>query len=798
MRMVSLPACFLLCASGDLNAERISDIRNTKHNLSISGPGPVRATSESEVCVFCHTPHGASDIPAAPLWNRALSGATYTPYTSTSIDAQDTTAEPGGSSKLCLSCHDGTLAIGAVNVANGQANANISLQGTAAGGTIPEGSGALSGFTRRIGVDLTNDHPISFTYDSALALADGELRDPSIESHIATRASGQNPKPVVPLESDRLECVSCHDPHIRDTDISKNIKFLRLNRFQEGPPGSAFSGINDIVCLACHDKLGQRWADSAHADPAVADETYKTAPADLREFPAGIAVWQASCLNCHDTHTVQGSRRLLREGSDALGGPTQPRLGGAAAIESTCYQCHTNDASSVLNFSLEVPNIEDDFVLARHMPITSLDQPAGVEVHDISDADFSEDPLFLGKGDLNNRHAECTDCHNPHRLQRNTLFNGNGSNLTGTHDHGASHSNIASGVLRGTTGVEPVYGSASFHDLPLSYTLKRGDGGDGASNLAISPWVTREYQICLKCHSDYGYDDNNLYPVGDRPALGDSIGTTTPGTNGLTQYTNQAREFQAPVAHQGFGSPGDSGADFDYLSNNQRSWHPVIAATGRDGLQRNQGDEDISSNWVPPFDDEVGGQTMYCSDCHGSGTAPGTVVPDGGANGRPWGPHGSNHNFILKGDWSADTGTGRPQDLCFKCHDYDVYAGGDRSVDSGFGRGDNLHAEHFERITGNRVKCMWCHVAVPHGWKNKGLLVNLNDVGPEAGLPPGTEVPIQTNAEVYNQEPYYFNAKLKVINFAQSGDWRPDNCGSASSNPDVGRDWMGAVCQNPP
>ncbi|MEW8194937.1 MAG: hypothetical protein AB2793_14585, partial [Candidatus Thiodiazotropha sp.] len=353
-------------------------------------------------------------------------------------------------------------------------------------------------------------------------------------------------------------------------------------------------------------------------------------------------------------------------------------------------------------------------------------------------------------------------------------------------------------VLRGTTGVEPIYGSASFHDLPLSYTLKHGDGGDSASDLAISPWVTREYQICLKCHSDYGYDDNNLYPTGNRPALGDSIGTTTPGTNGLTQYTNQAREFQAPVSHQGFGSPGDSGADIDFLSNNQRSWHPVIAATGRSGLQRNQGDEDISSNWVPPFDDAVGSQTMYCSDCHGSGTSPGTVVPDGGDNGRPWGPHGSNHNFILKGDWSADTGTGRPQDLCFKCHDYAVYAGGDRSVDSGFGRGDNLHADHFERITGNRVKCMWCHVAVPHGWKNKGLLVNLNDVGPEAGLPPGTEIPIQSNAEVYSQEPYYFNAKLKVINFAQSGDWRPDNCGSASSNPDVGRDWMGAVCQNPP
>ncbi|MCU7855473.1 MAG: hypothetical protein KZQ79_07250, partial [Candidatus Thiodiazotropha sp. (ex Lucinoma borealis)] len=82
--------CLMLIA-GTIGAERLSDIRNTKHNLSITGPGPVRAFSESEVCVFCHTPHGAADIPAAPLWNRTLSGATYTPYSSTSIDAQDST-----------------------------------------------------------------------------------------------------------------------------------------------------------------------------------------------------------------------------------------------------------------------------------------------------------------------------------------------------------------------------------------------------------------------------------------------------------------------------------------------------------------------------------------------------------------------------------------------------------------------------------------------------------------------------------------------------------------------------------
>ena len=786
-------------------AEPVSDVRNTKHNLSVSGPGPVRAVTESQVCVFCHTPHGAENVPAAPLWNRQLSGATYTPYTSNSIDATDIAASPGGSSKLCLSCHDGTLAIGSVNVANGQTGVSIAMTGTAPGGTMPHGEGELTGFTRRLGVNLTNDHPISFTYDTSLALQDGELRDPQVVSHIGNRSPGN--KPVVPLEGGRMECISCHDPHVRDSDPAKSIKFLRLNRFQQNNPlGGAFDQANDIVCLACHDKMGPTWSRSAHADSAVANETYKPGPAALREFPPNVAVWEASCLNCHDTHTVQGSRRLLREGTDALGSLSMARSGGEPAIESTCYQCHTTAAESILNSSTEVPNIKTDFSLPRHMPIESADQAAGAELHDIADADFLESPANLGNGDLNRRHAECTDCHNPHRVQRNRLFNATGSTVAGTHDHDASeHSNLASGVLRGAWGVEPNYGSTSFQDMPVSYTVKKGDGGDSASTAVISPWVTREYQICLKCHSDYGYADNNVYPTGSRPNLGESGGGTPPSSgnaNGLTQYTNQAKEFQAPLTHRGEGTKANSGAGAAFATNNHRSWHPVVDATGRDGVTRNDGRDSIAGNWESPFNRAVGTQTMYCSDCHGSATGAATVVPNGGENGSPWGPHGSQHDFILKGEWSKDTGTGRPNDLCFKCHDYGVYAGGDRSVDSGFGRGDNLHGIHYEKIDegpeGNRVKCMWCHVAVPHGWKNKGLLVNLNDVGPEAGLPPGTEVPINSSGQVYNQEPYYWNAKLKIRTFAEAGNWRDDNCGSASGTPDVGRDWMKDVCANPP
>jgi len=106
----------LVMVAGSVWAERISDIRNTPHNLSVSGPGTVKATSETQVCVFCHTPHGATQG-VTPLWNRQLSNQTYTPYTSSSLDAnaiQGSLDQPGGSSKLCLSCHDGTIALGSV------------------------------------------------------------------------------------------------------------------------------------------------------------------------------------------------------------------------------------------------------------------------------------------------------------------------------------------------------------------------------------------------------------------------------------------------------------------------------------------------------------------------------------------------------------------------------------------------------------------------------------------------------------------------------------------------------------
>lgn len=897
-------------------AGRISDIRGTRHNLSAVADGtatpsggtvPVRtmkATTETEICVFCHTPHQAANN-VTPLWNRKTEGAgvgaTYTQnyivYSSNTLDAtqvQGTLNQPGGSSKLCLSCHDGLIAIGNVSVYNGlktpgsyAASNPTSAPGTATiattlpGGanTMPVGPGADTGFTRNLGVDLSNDHPISVSYNATLAGLDGELYSPAAsgDTRVGLRSPGVKPK--LPLEKTgpaganlaQVQCATCHDPHIRETDTTKgNQKFLRLNRFQERMPATAAAAafndtINsgDIICLACHDKNQGTgaWAFSAHAHSDVADETYTAAAATQREFPDGtggtalLPVWRAACLNCHDTHTVKGARRLLREGTDST---ATPKSGGSPALEEVCYQCHQATATSIITtVTVGAPNIKTDFTtLNRRMPITNGAQgtpsahPA-VEPHNPSSY-TGVDNTATGTGDINlncqtagtrcgkdliearsllgagagndvNRHVECTDCHNPHRLIRTNdglpglLAQGNtkdglpaGRNTgAGTHRHtdttGYVHSNRISGVLRGSWGVEPVYGGVAFLSRPTSYAVKRGDPGNNTSAAAGETYVTREYQICLKCHSDYGYSDDGVYPSGtSRPLLG-GINLTpttsvTPRTN-YTRYTNQAMEFQAPSTHQGKpASTTDSGAGSGYSTNNYRGWHPVMAPTGRTGSLRGNG-TDISSNWRAPWSNAgaVGAQTMYCTDCHGSATADTTVIP---AASSPWGPHGSANDFLLKGTYTAATGSTADgtAGLCFRCHNPGIYRGDIQNQRTGFwigrgnrGTGKDGHATHYSKLGNTPLKCNWCHIAVPHGWKNKSLLVNMNDVGLEAGKAPAGSVTIP-----YSEGPYYRNSMLRVNVFGPSGNWAIGDCGNPGNTDDQARAWMQGSCNTPP
>jgi len=850
----------LLTGTGGIAlAAIVTKIENTKHNFSASGPGPVKSLSQNQICVFCHTPHSATDQIVTPLWNREISSLTYTTYTSASMDA--VTSQPGVSSKLCLSCHDGTLAIGTVGVLDNAGPVNIPMEGTNAG-NMPAGAGQLTGYTRDLGIDLTNDHPIAFNYDATLAYNDGELRTPPVVEGsnliVGNRVAGVLPKPIFPLDNDQLQCITCHDPHTWESDPSKgNHKFLRGNRLQQVQPlGGTYNKDNDTMCLACHDKGNILWAYSAHANQFVADQTYLDAAAAEREFPANTPVWKAACLNCHDTHTVQGARRLLREGTDSL---TTPKSGGNPATEETCYQCHSNFGTSILNPLTTVPDIKTDFALPLHMPISR--QP---ETHNIGGSfddsivggttarcntsgskcgkDAMESEAVLGKvsagGSLNDRHAECTDCHNPHRVTKNRLFNDDPilPAAAGTHKHAivagdtVAHDNIASGSLRGSFGVEPLYLSAEFGTHPFSYVVKRGDGGNNAPTAVSSTYVTREYQICFKCHSPYAYDETDPTAL----PLGYSGGTLT-GTNGLVYYSDISMEFQAPSTHKGTpASTTDSGASSGYTANNHRSWHPVMDNTGRANLLTGINPNTLRTPWngsdvdgptAVTLVNAVGNQTMYCSDCHGSETNPGEgVVPFGGEDGNSWGPHGSTENFILKGTWN----TGAPHNigsntLCFRCHDENQYADASgapaSALNSGFGGSgvdawgqpvNNLHQRHAFYTTqggmpltswpaaeNGTYRCTMCHTGTAHGWKNKAFLVNLYDLGPEitanggeiapgpvilsAGqtVPKGTVAPAPVIPSGYSNGPYYRAALLGVVNFKQSGNWLKVDCAGA-------------------
>ena len=68
-------------------------IDDTKHNLSVTGPGPIKSATEDRVCIFCHAPNRSGET-SSYLWNKRLSRAHYIPYESSTLYAR--TGQPTG------------------------------------------------------------------------------------------------------------------------------------------------------------------------------------------------------------------------------------------------------------------------------------------------------------------------------------------------------------------------------------------------------------------------------------------------------------------------------------------------------------------------------------------------------------------------------------------------------------------------------------------------------------------------------------------------------------------------------
>ena len=143
-------------AAGQASAQTID---NSPHDLG-GVPG-----DNNEICVYCHTPHGAAAD--APLWNKNLTTGGFTDYSSTTIDGAILAV--GSVSIACLTCHDGTQATDAVINAPGTGAGLGFTNGT---GTTTLGTLASQASFANLGKDLSNDHPIGIQYGSISGDAD--------------------------------------------------------------------------------------------------------------------------------------------------------------------------------------------------------------------------------------------------------------------------------------------------------------------------------------------------------------------------------------------------------------------------------------------------------------------------------------------------------------------------------------------------------------------------------------------------------------------------------------------------
>jgi hypothetical protein len=214
----------LLVAGGVTPAlGQYAGVASTRHNLSATGSGEVRAMSETQICKFCHIPHNAL-VPEA-LWSRRLPEVQYdVPPVRDSSGARVVRHQPDGSSRLCLSCHDGTIALGEI----GGEPRPIAMIGAT---RLEEGR---PGF---LGTDLTGAHPISFVVPDGDRGLDDTERDMGIRPLSSIRAAGG-----VRLDAaGKMQCTTCHDPHID-------------RYYQEGRvPHFWVKPTVEEVCLACHE-----------------------------------------------------------------------------------------------------------------------------------------------------------------------------------------------------------------------------------------------------------------------------------------------------------------------------------------------------------------------------------------------------------------------------------------------------------------------------------------------------------------------------------------------------------------
>lgn len=257
-------AAALICLSTMSWAVPPHGVKYTPHNLGTTGLGRmsnIPGTTETEICIYCHTPHNAV-AGKGFLWNRipeaGVSATTFALYTGSptlNISQADKAAGISEISKMCMTCHDGATAIN--SMANARAGTVAAQMGEywQTGTFIDEWGKNIGEYGPDAGwgsgvagqANLTNDHPISFNYETVQA-NDLTIRDISVpkgEGLVFWGAGGN-----------MLECVTCHDPHINygKWDWRQSDLHLLGNYDPSLAPFLRRSNSSSKLCFSCHDK----------------------------------------------------------------------------------------------------------------------------------------------------------------------------------------------------------------------------------------------------------------------------------------------------------------------------------------------------------------------------------------------------------------------------------------------------------------------------------------------------------------------------------------------------------------
>jgi hypothetical protein len=232
-------------------------LTGTAHDFTSTGTGDVRGVSNIGLCTFCHTPQRAG---MGVAWNHALSPNTFRWDVASTSGGTPLPAISGstykGASARCLSCHDGSVAIGDVAVFDGEpAPATARMTDFA------------SKYQVGVGGDLSGNHPVGVPYplgrmpNSYNGVTNGQYHGSFAASDWQSNPTASTSTTIRLYQDDGagnisamaagamtmnagIECSSCHDPHNR---ASVDAMFLRGKLVGR-------SQADGYLCQQCHNK----------------------------------------------------------------------------------------------------------------------------------------------------------------------------------------------------------------------------------------------------------------------------------------------------------------------------------------------------------------------------------------------------------------------------------------------------------------------------------------------------------------------------------------------------------------